>query len=128
MRYEQLLFLLMMFCSLSAFATGYSGNLDVTVNGSTTTTNSQNVTATVDNGTVTLVISDFRYGWIPCGDVTVTAACANGEIKNPVTISIAGIPVSKASISGNISDGNCTIHLTLTSNSDSVTIDYQGQN
>lgn len=116
-----------MFCSLSAFATDYSGNLDVTVNGSTTTTNSQNVTATVDNGTVTLVISDFWYGWIPCGDVIVTATCTNGEIKNPVTISIAGIPVSNASISGNISDNNCTIHLTLTSNSDSVTIDYQGQ-
>lgn len=125
---KQLLFLLMMFCSLSAFATDYSGNLDVTVNGSTTTTNSQNVTATVDNGTVTLVISDFWYGWIPCGDVTVTATCTNGEIKNPVTISIAGIPVSNASISGNISDNNCTIHLTLTSSSDSVTIDYQGQN
>ena len=125
---KQLLFLLMMFCSLSAFATDYSGNLDVTVNGSTTTTNSQNVTATVDNGIVTLVISDFRYGWIPCGDVTVTAACADGEIKNPATISIAGIPVSNASISGNISDGNCTIHLTLTSNRDSVTIDYRGQN
>lgn len=117
-----------MFCSLSAFATDYSGNLDVIVNGSTTTTNSQNVTATVDDGTVALVISDFRYGWIPCGDVTVTAVCANGEIKNPATISIAGIPVSNASISGNISDGNCTIHLTLTSNRDSVTIDYRGQN
>ena len=71
---KQLLSLLM-FCSLSAFATDYSGNLDVTVNGSTTTTNSQNVTATVDDGTVALVISDFRYEWIPCGDVTVTAAC-----------------------------------------------------
>lgn len=117
-----------MFCSLSAFATDYSGNLDVTVNGNTTTTNSQNVTATIDNGTVTLVISNFWYGWIPCGNVTVTAAYANGEIKNPVTINIAGIPVSNASISGNVSDSNCTIHLTLTSNNDNVTIDYQGQN
>lgn len=46
----------------------------------------------------------------------------NGEIKNPVTISIAGIPVNNASISGNVSDSNCTIHLTLTSNNDNVTI------
>lgn len=117
-----------MFCSLSAFATDYSGNLDVTVNGSTTTTESQNVTATVNSGTVTLVISNFWYGWIPCGDVTVTATCIDGEIGNPVTVSIAGIPVSNASISGSISDGSCTIHLTLTSGSDSVVIDYQGQN
>lgn len=124
---KKILFLLMMFCSLSAFATDYSGNLDVTVNGSTTSTESQSVTAAVSDGTVTLVISDFWYGWIPCGDVTVTAACVNGTISNPVTVSIAGIPVSDATISGNISDGICTIHLTLMSGSDNVVIDYQGQ-
>ncbi len=125
---KKILFLLMMFCSLSAFATDYSGKLDVTVNDSTTTTDSQNVAATVDNGTVTLVISDFWYGWIPCGDITVTAACVNGTISNPVTVNIAGFPISNATISGNVSDSNCTIHLTLTSGSDNVTIDYQGKN
>lgn len=125
---KKILFLLMMFCSLSAFATDYSGNLDVTVNGTTTSTESQSVTATVSNGTVTLVIKDFWYGWIPCGDVTVTATCVNGTISNPVTVSIVGIPVSNATISGNVSDSNCTIHLTLTSSSDSVAIDYQGHN
>lgn len=77
---------------------------------------------------MTLVISNFWYGWIPCGDVTVTATCTNGEIENPVTVSIAGIPVSNALISGSISDGSCTIHLTLTSGSDGVAIDYQGLN
>ncbi|WP_419082588.1 hypothetical protein [Phocaeicola sp.] len=44
---KKLLFLLMMFCSLSAFAIDYGGDLNVTVNGNTTTTNSQNVTVTV---------------------------------------------------------------------------------
>lgn len=126
---KKILCLLMLFCSLSAFATNYSGKLDVTVGGDVNTTDPQQVSATINSdGTVTFILYDFWYGWIPCGDVTVIAKYDNGTVKDPVTINIIGIPISSATITGSLSGSLCSIHLSLSSGTDNVAIDYTGNN
>lgn len=123
---KKILCLLVLFCSLSAFATDYSGRLDVTVGSKTSTTEDQQAKADVSGTTVTFTIYDFWYGWIPCGDVKVTATCVNGVVSGPVTISIIGIPISSAQISGTVNNLNCNINLSITSGSDNILIDYSG--
>lgn len=124
---KRILCLLVLFCSLSVFATNYTGKLDVTVGENVTTTDPQEVSATINSdNTATFIIYDFWYGWIPCGDVTVTAKYENGVIKDPVSINIIGIPISSATISGSLTGDVCNINISLASGSDNVSISYVG--
>lgn len=124
---KKILCLLMLFCSLSAFATNYSGKLDVTVSGSVTTTDPQEISTVINGDVATITIYDFWYGWMPVGDVTITAKIdANKNLSAPVTVNIIGMSVTVSSIAGTLGDTACNISMAMSDSTDSITIDYVG--
>lgn len=129
---KKVLCLLMLFCSLSAFAATnagtYVGTLNITVNGAPSDPiQGQQVDATINGDIATLVIPDFWYGWIYCGDVTVTAKVdATGKLTELISVAVPLITITSATLnSGEVKEHSCNVNLIIAAG-DGVVIDYVG--
>nr|WP_302829298.1 calycin-like domain-containing protein [uncultured Bacteroides sp.] len=124
------LFVLMLLCSLTAMAanikTSYVGTLNVSVNGSVSTSEQTVRAKDNGNGTVTIVIPNFTYG-IFSGAATVKADIdANGNLTNP-KVSFSIVTISSMSMSDSwLTPTSCEIHLTMGANNDSIMVDFSG--
>ena len=131
---KKICMLFMLLCSITAWGanvkSAYTGTLDITVNGETTTINNQGISA-ADNGdgTATLTIPDFTFGGIT-GTVTIVAKInADGVLSDDsLKVSFSGLPILTKSFyePSSVNDSSAQIHLSMKALGKTIKVDYSG--
>lgn len=132
MKMKRIFTILMLLCTVSAFATSitstYNGKLTVSVDGATPTiVDPQSVKVVEDGSSVKLTISNFSYAGL-AADVNITASkdLSTGDLTLK-TISYAGLPLTGKFNSGSkLINNKCEILLTISAIIQTIEVTFTG--
>lgn len=129
---KKLFTLLMLLCTISAFAANvagtYNGTLKITVDGTAPTTKDQSVTVTDNGSVVTLTIPKFSYPGYPiAADVVITATKDDSGNLFLTTIKYGFMPLTGVFNPGSKIEGNsCNILLSITAMGQNIDVTFTG--
>lgn len=113
----------------------YKGQLSVTVNGSKTNQDNQQVSAQIDNGKAVLELGTISISGFNVSNVSISDVAVNPDgtiVPGTYNVKATGLPFVflKAEFSGEnyIKDGNCLLHLNIRNVPlKTIVVDYQGK-